>query len=403
MPWTSVRLAVSTPLFNAGADGDAGVRVSSLRGAMRFWFRAVAGIGLGDNLAALSTLEAHTFGTTDHCSPVKMRIPSQPPVSPPGQPAWCRGDDGRWIVYLLGQGLGDLRRTSVIRPYIDAGREIVVQFRLGDDPDVAALVLASFWLTCAYGGLGARTRRGFGGLRIIDIQGPLPPPWQNTPQRLHSPALEFYQGIRVLWPAGPVADCMPVLARLAHSQDVPFTLTPGPQPPPKYPVFSKTHTAAGLSGGEHFNDWTYLLAHAGEQLRHFRASRPAPEARYRPRVKTPEWLDVVHGGQSDFALAALGLPVNFKDGYIVNAYSRTGEPLRRASPLWLRPVGHRGQWRLLSFAFHSQFLPPTVDVQLHQRRRRIKPVRVEHTDIVERTTRWIDNLRNDTDLRRHVR
>ena len=52
MAWTTLTLEVATPLFNGGADqdgsagfgtaNDPGVRVGSIRGAMRFWFRAVA-------------------------------------------------------------------------------------------------------------------------------------------------------------------------------------------------------------------------------------------------------------------------------------------------------------------------------------------------------------------------
>ena len=33
------------------------------------------------------------------------------------------------------------------------------------------------------------------------------------------------------------------------------------------------------------------------------------------------------------------------------------EELRRASPLWLRPVGAGDPWRLLTFAFQARFLP----------------------------------------------
>ena len=53
MAWTTLTLQVTTPLFNGGADPDgaagfrpdqeSGIRVASIRGAMRFWFRALAG------------------------------------------------------------------------------------------------------------------------------------------------------------------------------------------------------------------------------------------------------------------------------------------------------------------------------------------------------------------------
>ncbi|MBN1172678.1 MAG: type III-B CRISPR module RAMP protein Cmr1 [Micromonosporaceae bacterium] len=407
MTWTTINLEVTTPLFNGGAgaedkaQADAGFRISSLRGAMRFWFRALAGIGIGSNTAALATVESHVFGTTDHASPVRLRLLGQPPTTRPGQPVWCRGEDGRWIVYLLGQGLGDLRKCTVSRPYIEAGTPITIQARLGDNEDLATLVLASLWLTCTFGGLGARTRRGFGGLRIVNVNGDLAGPW--TAETLRTPGLDFYQPLRCLWPAGPLNACMKTLMAVATGESckVPFSLAAADAPPASYPVFSRTRTLAGLSGGEAFVSWQQLLGYTGRQLRHFRASRPAPEVerRYRPAVKTPEWLDVVHGSDQHFGLGALGLPVIYKDGYSVNAYGRNGtESLRRASPLWLRPVGGGRDWRLLSFAFHNEFLPDTVQVELRQRSGQSRRLTVDNGDVVDRTTRWITNLREDIDL-----
>ena len=64
----------------------------------------------------------------------------------------------------------------------------------------------------------------------------------------------------------------------------------------------------------------------------------------------------MHGDSGHFPLGALGLPVGYQDGYVVNV-DRRGEPARRASPLWLRPVGAGDRWRLLSYAFHGEFLP----------------------------------------------
>src|SRR5579863_4570864 len=101
MEWTTLTLQVTTPLFNGGADPDgsagfrpdheAGVRVASVRGAMRFWFRALAGVLTGPDLPLLAALERRVFGgagdgTRDSAgsaaSPVLLRIPKQPPVVP---------------------------------------------------------------------------------------------------------------------------------------------------------------------------------------------------------------------------------------------------------------------------------------------------------------------------------
>jgi hypothetical protein len=151
--------------------------------------------------------------------------------------------------------------------------------------------LAEVWQAggpCAWTVLlsGAAWSLAVGVLRIIDVDGDLPVPW--TPDGLRTPGIEAHHGIRYLWPIGPIGACVRPLTRIAAALTeraqagqgipVPFAL-PADEQPPQFPVLSKSFTVAGLSGGAHFTDWTYVLAHAGDQLRDFRASRSAPEAR----------------------------------------------------------------------------------------------------------------------------
>jgi CRISPR-associated protein Cmr1 len=405
MPWTTIHLTVTTPLFNAGADtepghddGGGGFRVSSLRGALRYWWRALAGIGIGNNVDSLARLERRVFGATDHASPVKLRIADSPtPVTNP-TPDWLNGPHSQWLIYLLGQGRGDLKTRTISTPFLPPDTPIRLQARFGPDEPAAALVLAALWLLCTYGGAGARTRRGFGGLRITGVDGDLPAPW--APDTLVSPGLDFYQNITHLWPTSPVTDCMRSLKTIADRDRtgdtaVPFIVATDTTLP-RYPTFSKKHTQAALSRGEPFDSWQRVLTDTGEQLRHFRARKAAPGAGYRPEIKTPEWIDVVCGQGTHFPLGALGLPVVYKQGRVVNAYGPGGE-LRRASPLWLRPVGADPDWRLLSFAFHSTFLPADTQIQLRHGAQR-KDLTVDHDDVITRTGEWITGLRNDEDF-----
>jgi hypothetical protein len=412
--WTTLHMEVTTPLFNGGADPTAdealsgtdgtGVRVPSLRGAMRFWFRALAGLAVGPDLGLLAAMEREVFGSTEASSPVKLRIPGQPTLSPPGRPDFVQGPLGRWVGYLLGQGLAPLResRPYVSRPYVAPGERFALQLRFsGNQDDVAALVVASLWLLCAYGGLGARTRRGFGGLRILDAVGSLPVPWDRL--SIRTPGLGHYEPLTRLWPDQPVGACMRQLKSLVEAhcgRFDPARVWSGN--PPMYPALSKTHTIVGTSGGKPFSHWADVLAHAGEQLRWFRASRDHSEVRYRPRIKTPEWTEVVTGPDDHFGLGALGLPVVYKDHRTVNADHGRGadaEPLRRASPLWLRPVGEGRRWRLLSYAFLGEFLPTAGPdapvVHVWNGRRQGKQVTVTHDDVVKRATEWITTMRQD--------
>ena len=97
--------------------------------------------------------------------------------------------------------------VSLLRPCVTPGGEpfeLKIGFR-HDRRDTAevrqaieALALTSLWLACAYGGLGARVRRGFGGMRIVAVAGNLPRPW--TPRGILTPGLELYRSARWLWP-----------------------------------------------------------------------------------------------------------------------------------------------------------------------------------------------------------
>jgi len=430
MTWTTFHLEVTTPLFNGGPDltggagasggGDgsggaadvaAGIRVPSIRGAMRFWFRALAGMALGPDLAKLAEAEARVFGDSEKSSaghdgrwssPVALRLPSPPAAVDESRPDWL-GDDpdhSRWIVYLLGQGLGDVRgvarhsgRRPVTKPHVRHGTRFDLQMRFAGSEraseEVAALAVAALWLTCAYGGVGARTRRGFGGLRITGAAGDLPEPWNH--ESVRTPDLGHYEQLASLFPNEPVGRSLLGLRALGHDVSSGSAWTDRPT----FPVLHRTYTRAAASGGGSFGNAESVLAFAGEELRYFRARQDYPGAGYHPKIKTPEWETAIRGAGNRFPLGALGLPVVYKGRQEVHA-DRGNEKLRRASPLWLRPVGAGRNWRLLSFAFQGRFLPtdadPDLGVHLWRDSQRDKALTVDDSDVVDRTNDWIKTL-----------
>jgi hypothetical protein len=423
MTWTTLTMQVTTPLFNGGADAGTddgtGVRAASIRGAMRFWFRALAGALTGPDLKLLGTLEHRIFGGIGSegrdgasASPLLLRIPRQPAVvRPAGLHSFLpsstrplnerRRDDSRWILYLMGQGLADLGNVEIRRPYVapDQEFEVKIGFRHArhEDADsraaIEALAVASLWLACTYGGLGARTRRGFGGVRITGASGTeLPEPWAKNGSLL-TPGLDYYTPLRMIWPDGPVASCMRYFTVLARGARLNPRAWEGI---PTFPVLSRSYAPAGTSGGKPFRSWELALIQAGEELRHFRAAQPneRPGARYQPLIETPEWITTVHGRDSRYPVGALGLPVVMKDNYTANADGENaGEPGRRASPLWIRAIGADREWRLLSFAFQAEFLPGGA--HLWHDSRPGKELQVTDDDVKRQTDQWIKALRED--------
>jgi CRISPR-associated protein Cmr1 len=429
--WTTLALQVTTPLFNGGADADgtagfrpaaeAGVRAASLRGAMRFWFRALAGTVAGPDLALLARMEEAVFGSAQAASPVKVRIrrEGQPKVSRDREPKFIQGlggglrqgrDDGKWLIYLLGQGLADAAARTLRRDFVEPGRHIDVDFGLSGNEAVDTLAVASLWLLCAYGGLGSRARRGFGGLAIRGSSGQLPGDW--TPESVISPDLDHFEQLTCLWPD----DRMTMWQ--AYLTDLPDVDVAGPTGEeawagqPSYPVLSQRWTRAAVRAGNPVHEWTRVLGYAGEQYRWFRAREDTPGVPYRPQIKTVEWRNVTGRGDNRFAIGSLGLPIVFKkDGPTVHADHMEGTravPLRRASPLWLRAVSSdrlsedRQRWKLFSYAFQADFLPPSAAVHVWPgKTRQGGEMAVTDDDLVERTDSWINGMREGTDFIRN--
>src|SRR5262245_60814456 len=73
-----------TPCFLGGASGVSEWRAASIRGQLRWWFRAVAGAETGGQLAAVRRLEDLVFGTTGQSSAVRIRTDAGPEPRPAG-------------------------------------------------------------------------------------------------------------------------------------------------------------------------------------------------------------------------------------------------------------------------------------------------------------------------------
>ncbi|MBX5459388.1 MAG: type III-B CRISPR module RAMP protein Cmr1, partial [Thermogemmatispora sp.] len=63
-------IKVITPLFLAGANqAEVELRPPSLRGPLRYWYRALIGGIVGGNLAEVRRRETEVFGSAEYGSP----------------------------------------------------------------------------------------------------------------------------------------------------------------------------------------------------------------------------------------------------------------------------------------------------------------------------------------------
>lgn len=177
-----MQLELLSPAFVGGAeprvlDPHMPLRPSTVRGLLRFWFRAAAGalIWPGDSsreamdraLNAIRQVETALFGDTTRASTVvvlppkggkvKRFTPSE--IDPAARPGFR----------YLGYGLFEDRHINPEALETSPGDTLSLTLRLRRDLAGAKELLgATVWLWTAIGGVGARSRRGFGSLGYVD-------------------------------------------------------------------------------------------------------------------------------------------------------------------------------------------------------------------------------------------
>ena len=160
LPSLTLTLETVTPLFLGGADNRTPeLRSPPFRGLMRYWFRALAGGVLGDSNKVLDKLreaEAQVFGSPDDKhgqSAVWIRMYTSP---------------YKTRAYHL---LPHKRKAyaDAIPPGITA--TFILTLKPNVEIQMLELAVWSLMVGLALGGVGKRSRRGFGSLRIQTIQG----------------------------------------------------------------------------------------------------------------------------------------------------------------------------------------------------------------------------------------
>jgi CRISPR-associated protein Cmr1 len=348
------RYELITPLFGGGvepgvADPVTVIRGSEIRGHLRFWWRACRGGQFGGSLARMKEAEDLLWGAAS--TPQKPR-PSQVHIDveitnhgqeeQPFQTRTRASQNWRDLAYAafpLQEAHGKVR-TGV-------NFTLTLTFPQSQQAEVEA----ALWAWETFGGIGARTRRGFGALRNLDSS----PPQPNGIQHFIEAGLQQHVTAGT-WPSG--------VPHLSHN------------------VALMKITAAHPDSRA---AWKHLI----RRLKDFRQSRPGPPNNpgrsHWPepdevRRKTGQHLKAphrnhapVHPAGDVFPRAAFGLPIifHFKDMNRNNPDDPDADPRdttlrgashdRFASPLILRPlVCSGGQAVGLAVILRGPSIPPLV-------------------------------------------
>ncbi len=169
---------IVTPMFLGDADQKAtGIRPPSVKGALRFWWRALNWGRFredADDASALRKLhaaEAELFGAAaeenKHSGQARFILRTEyAPDTHKQEFAWSQSSG---IQYLLGQGLWHFR-DRLLRSFLAPGT-LKLEMCLKEISDEQCLQLQQALLALGlFGGLGSRSRRGLGSLAIQDIR-----------------------------------------------------------------------------------------------------------------------------------------------------------------------------------------------------------------------------------------
>ncbi len=153
-----VTLETVTPLFLGGADphGAPELRAASVRGALRYWFRALLGGVIGDqDLNALREAESAVFGSTASASPVVVRVEADDSFTTGNFRPLLHNPQKSFTFPAISPN-STIRLSLLPRPPFDGLPE----------PALSALAILLL-----LGGLGKRSRRGFGSFKVRDVDG----------------------------------------------------------------------------------------------------------------------------------------------------------------------------------------------------------------------------------------
>jgi len=158
----NLELETITPIFMHGADqGKVEIRTASIKGLMRWWFRAFSmGVLWGSNkerqiIKAILEKESNIFGSTERKSKVRIRVEN---VQLKSKRLNFRIGRGKYLGYglnLSNSALGSFQLN------------LILSSELTDCE--AECILHTIWGITYLGGIGSRNRRGFGNLKVNKV------------------------------------------------------------------------------------------------------------------------------------------------------------------------------------------------------------------------------------------
>jgi CRISPR-associated protein Cmr1 len=318
-----------TPLFGGGVepgrcDPVTVVRAGEIRGHLRFWWRATRGGQFSGNLARMKEAEDALWGAAGNeqdGGPSKVEVVVHKAAqNQRGRPFIAQNPKGKEVPIgkpdsLYSYVAFPLRDTPELPVLENVAFSLTITFPKENDEDVEA----ALWAWETFGGIGARTRRGFGALQLCKIDGvdqsDLPVANREAVSKWLQSRLAQFTGT---WP-----DNVPHL-----SSTTSFKVTQ-----PK---------------GNALDAWKFLI----ERLKNFRQPPPRSQRNWQDVDAVAQFIKQNPGQNTPlqpisiakFQRAVFGLPIVYQNLKVrglpeqMTLQGATKEQERLASPLILRPL-----------------------------------------------------------------
>ncbi len=353
---------VLTPLFLGGAEarGKPELRAPSLRGAMRYWYRALLGGAVSPALASLHEAESELFGKAEAGGALVTRLrvmeqqqkPYEKDRAIPTRQGDFRPTGKDYLLWSMSStGKPGTRRFQPPRQYIEPGSRFEFTLNAKLDEDVLKKGEIAFWLLANLGAVGARANRGAGSFQATSGSAAIPfriaASIENLQAYLHSGISACLEQAGGEWRA------------FSNDEQAEFDIL--------HPDFCEIFIVADNPQG--WQDYRAALDGLGNRFRDFRTHLHPKGIGKSDHDAVLRWFE--RGGKGpQLRRPVFGLPIPFR-------YSQGGpadvivheEGDRRGSPLHMRLTRlSNGHYVGVLTLFKSRFLSDKTQLKLQERK-----------------------------------
>jgi len=332
------KVEIITPTLMGGGFGqNDNIRPSEIKGMMRYWFRAVVGSVLGNNIEEIKKVEDRLFGSQEKKSPFKILILNKKNLIIE-ENLNLQKAGAKYLGFTI-----NVNKERVLNVIKEGTFEISFLFNNNLSAEERRLILLSFYLATALGGFGLRSRRGFGSWQI-----------KHSPVKIKDFEFEKYKeedinkAIKI-----SIGNLISLIKKEKTETDIPVinTFSDG-----KYTIKIVRQRASS---------WEDILDNLGGYYRGFRINPNNPQkANPSDKKATNDFKIIMNAFREnkkgiDLVNPSFGLNIQYKyaSGKFSVELQKENKSLRRASQLFVSIKKENDEFSIILSNFYSQFKP----------------------------------------------